>query len=88
MVVMVWHGIACRGVAWPGVAGHGVAWHGMAWRGMVWYGMVWYGIVWYGMTTVDSNKLEHGCRLIYAGIPSLFGLGLQDGHVPTFWLLL
>ena len=23
-----------------------------------------------------------------AGFPSLFGLGSEDGHVPTFWLLL
>ena len=38
--------------------------------------------------TVDSNTLEHGCRMMYAGFASLFGLGLEDGHVPTFWLLL
>ena len=37
---------------------------------------------------VDSKMLEHGCRVIYAGFPSFFGLGLEDGHVPTFWLLL
>ena len=43
----------------------------------------------YGVgNTVDSQKLEHGCRMIYAGVPSFFGLGLEDGHVPTFWLLL
>ena len=24
----------------------------------------------------------------HAGFPSLFGLVLEDGHVPTFWLLL
>ena len=24
--------------------------------------------------------------MIYAGSPSLFGLGLEDGHVQTFWL--
>ena len=39
------------------------------------------------LDTVDSKELEHGCRLIYAGIPSFFVLGLEDGHVPTFWLL-
>ena len=38
--------------------------------------------------TVDSNKLEHGCRFFYAGCPSFFGLGLKDGHVPAFSLLL
>ena len=38
--------------------------------------------------TVDSKKLEHARRVIYAGFPSLLGLGLEDGHVPTFWLLL
>ena len=32
--------------------------------------------------------LEHGCRMIYAGVLSFFGLGLEDGHVPTFRLLL
>ena len=39
-------------------------------------------------TTVDSNKLEHGCRIVHTGVPSFFGFGLEDGHVPTFWLLL
>ena len=38
--------------------------------------------------TEDSKKLEHGCRVICAGVPSSFGLGLEDSHVPTFWLLL
>ena len=37
---------------------------------------------------VYSQKLEHGCRMIHAGRPSFFGLGLEDGPVPTFWLLL
>ena len=39
---------------------------------------------------VDFKKLEHGCRMIYAGCPSFFGLGfgLEDGHAPAFWLLL
>ena len=31
------------------------------------------------LLTVDSKKLEHGCRLLYAGRPSFFGLGLEDG---------
>ena len=26
--------------------------------------------------------------MMYAGFPSFYGLGLDDGHVPTFWLLL
>ena len=39
-------------------------------------------------TTVVSKKLEHGCRMIYDGFPFFFGLGLEDGHVPTFWRLL
>ena len=38
--------------------------------------------------TADFKKLEHGCRMIYAGVPSSFALGLEDGHVSTFWLLL
>ena len=37
---------------------------------------------------VDSKKLEHRCRIICAGLPSFFGLGLQHGHVPNFWRLL
>ena len=28
------------------------------------------------------------CRMICGGLPSFFGLGLEDGHVATFWLLL
>ena len=40
------------------------------------------------MTLLDSKKLEHGCRMMYAGVPSFFGLGLEDGPVPTFWPLL
>ena len=39
-------------------------------------------------TTVDSNKFEHGCGRIHAGLHSFFGLGLEDGHVPNFWILL
>ena len=38
--------------------------------------------------TVDSKKLEHGCRMIFAGLPPFCRLGLEDGHVPTFWFLL
>ena len=30
---------------------------------------------------------EHGCRVIYAGVPSFLALGLEDGHVPTFLLV-
>ena len=26
--------------------------------------------------------------MIYAGVPSFLGLESEDGHVPTFWLLL
>ena len=37
---------------------------------------------------VDSKKLEHGCRMVYADCPSFLGLGLEVGHVPNFWLLL
>ena len=36
--------------------------------------------------TVDSTKLECGCRMVCAGVPSFFGFGLEDGHVPMFWL--
>ena len=32
---------------------------------------------------VHSRKVEHSCRMIYAGSPSFFGLGLDDGHVPS-----
>ena len=40
-----------------------------------------------GRCTVDSKKLEHECRMIFAGCPSVFGLGLECAPVPTFWLL-
>ena len=41
-----------------------------------------------GGPTVDSTKLEHRCRMVYAGFLSFFGLGLEGGHVETFWVLL
>ena len=34
------------------------------------------------------KNLEHGCSTTCAGFPSFCGLGLEDGHVPIFWLLL
>ena len=40
-------------------------------------------MAWYGRGS--SKKSEHGCRMIHAGVPSFHGLGLEDGHVPTFW---
>ena len=41
-----------------------------------------------GSSTVNSKQLEHGCRMISAGCPPFFGLGLEDGHAPTLRLLL
>ena len=38
--------------------------------------------------TIDSKKLDHAHRMIYAGFTPFFGLGLDDVHVPTFRLLL
>ena len=37
---------------------------------------------------VDSKKLEYGCRVTYAGFLTSAVFGLEDGHAPTFWLLL
>ena len=34
------------------------------------------------------DALEYGCRMNCAGVPSFFGLGLEDKYVPSFWLLL
>ena len=34
------------------------------------------------------QKLKPRLRMVSAGSSSFFGLGSQDGHVPTFWLLL
>ena len=31
--------------------------------------------------TVDSKKLEYGFRVIYAGFPSVFGLGFEGSHI-------
>ena len=36
---------------------------------------------------VPSKKLDHGCRINYAGVRSLFGLELEGDHVPTVWPL-
>ena len=33
--------------------------------------------------SVQCTKDSSGCRMIYAALPSFFGLGLEDGHVPT-----
>ena len=38
-------------------------------------------------STADSKTLEHEWRRVYVGSPPSFGLGFQDGHVLTFWLL-
>ena len=38
--------------------------------------------------TLDSKKLEHGCRMSCAGVPSISGLGPADGHVPALLVLL
>ena len=35
----------------------------------------------------SPKKLENGCRMICAGCASFFGLGLEDAHCPTSWLL-
>ena len=42
----------------------------------------------YCSCTVDTKKLEYGCRAIYAGVISVFCLGSEDGHIPTSELLL
>ena len=33
-------------------------------------------------TAVDYKELKHACKMIYAGVPSLIGLGIEDGHLP------
>ena len=38
-----------------------------------------------GGSTVDSKQLEHGTATISL---LLQALGLEDSHIPTFWLLL
>ena len=40
------------------------------------------------MIIVNFRKLEHGFRIIIAGIPSTLPLGQEDNDVPTFWFLL
>ena len=37
---------------------------------------------------VDSNKLEHGCRMVYARFPSFVGFQLEDSHLSMCCLLL
>ena len=34
--------------------------------------------------TVEANKFEHGCSMVYDGVPSLFGFRLEGGHGPSF----
>ena len=45
--------------------------------------------IWYRVSGMqhDSKKLGHGCRMIYTGVASFLHLGLEEDHVPTFWLL-
>ena len=38
--------------------------------------------------TANPRKLEHGFRMISAGIPSALPSVHEDNDVPTFWLLL
>ena len=45
------------------------------------------------LATITYRRLQKvgtwiECRMTYAGIPSFCGVGLGDGYVPTFWLLL
>ena len=40
------------------------------------------------VSTVDSIQLEHGCEMICACWPFFLGLGLEEGHVETFRVLL
>ena len=37
---------------------------------------------------VNPRKLEHGFRMISAGIPYTLPLGQEENDVPSFWLLL
>ena len=36
-----------------------------------------------GPTTADSQKLDYERRIFYAGVPSFFGLVLQDGQAES-----
>ena len=50
--------------------------------------MVFWGPSFISVPTVGPVQLDFGCRMIWACLPSLFGLGLEDSHIPTVWLLL
>ena len=39
-------------------------------------------------TNVNPRKLEHGFKMICAGIPYTLPSGHKENDVPTFWLLL
>ena len=41
-----------------------------------------------GGLTLDSKQLEHGCRMVYCGFPSFFGLWVRGRSCSTSWLLL
>ena len=47
------------------------------------FGVYVYAMKLHGAFGVDSEQLEHGCRMISAGALSFFGLELMDGPVPT-----
>ena len=38
--------------------------------------------------TVNPRKLEHGKRMLGAGVPYFIPQGYEGNDVPTFWLLL
>ena len=41
-----------------------------------------------GPSMVDSNTLEYGPETVLLVFLLLQALGLEDSHIPTFWLLL
>ena len=47
------------------------------------YVYVVFGVTFY--SRLKSWSMQQGGFVL--GVPSFFGLGLEDGHAPTFWLL-
>ena len=58
---------------------------GLGFRGFVVHGVCSGAFV---GSIVNPRKLEHGFRMISAGIPYTLPLGQEENDVPSFWLLL
>ena len=69
-------------------AGFRVGWCIEAWNFGLQVLLVGFGLFPTEEAIVNPRKLEHGFRMISAGIPYTLPQGQEENDVPTFWLLL